>query len=287
MNTGSKGMTCAEFVRMMRDRGFTYNDRVGGFLTAKGKRAGKATRNGYRTIALQKDNVVYTFCEHRCVWVWFKGEIEEGLVINHIDFDRSNNRIENLEVVTHQENVRYSVNAGRITGQCGEDNVRAAYTNREVQAMRYLRKNGWNTRKIADLFGEKYAGIISRITIGARYGNVPDAADVLSVYPAIVMHTVNKSLSHREQIANAIFGICGEAGEVVDVLKKHMFQGHPIDQDHIIEELGDLLYYCTLLMVLLDYNMADTMFNNMDKLIRRYPEGFSTERSLCRREGDV
>ena len=88
MKYGSKGMTCSEFVALMKDRGFLYNEKNGGFLTVKKKTAGKTTRNGYRTLTLQKNNVNYTFCEHRCVWVWHNGEIPDGMEINHIDFDK-------------------------------------------------------------------------------------------------------------------------------------------------------------------------------------------------------
>lgn len=284
MIQGSKGMKCAEFVNIMRERGFHYNEEKGGFITPMGKRAGKATRNGYRTIALQKDKEIYTFCEHRCVWVWFNGEIEDGLVINHKDFDRANNKIENLELLTQAENIKYTDDAGRRVIIGGEDSGKAIYTNKEAQAMRYLRKNGWKVKEIAEFFDSKYENTIGRIITGARYGKVPDAADVLSIYPAIVLHTINKDLSDEQQIGNAIAGMCGELGEVVDILKKALYQWHEIDEDHLIEELGDLLYYVTLLMCIIDYNMADTMFNNMDKLINRYPSGFSAERSIHRKE---
>lgn len=282
MMQGSKGMRCLEFVNIMRERGFKYDEEKGGFRTPRGKKAGKATRNGYRTIALQKDKEIYTFCEHRCVWVWFNGEIEDGLVINHKDFDRANNKIENLEVVTQTQNVRYTAKAGRLNTRFGEGSGKAIYTNKEAQAMRFLRKQGWKTREIAKFFGGKYENVISRIITGARYGKIPDATDIISIYPAIVLHTINKELSEEQQIGNAIAGMCGELGEVVDILKKALYQKHDFDEDHLIEELGDLLYYVTLLMCIIDYNMADTMFNNMDKLMKRYPDGFDADRSLHR-----
>ena len=242
-------------------------------------------RNGYRTLCLQKDMEFYTFCEHRCVWTWFNGEIPDGYVINHIDFNRSNNKIENLEAITQTQNLKHSQDAGRANKASGEDAGRAKFTNREAQLMRWLHKNGWKTAQIAELFGEKYQNIVGRIVNGARYGKVPDAASIMSIYPALVLHTINHNLTEEQQLANAAMGMCGELGEVEDILKKHQFQGHELDRDHLIEELGDLVYYITLLMCLVDYNMADTMFNNMDKLMRRYPNGFSAERSIHRDEG--
>lgn len=285
MNFGSKGMKCTEFVQLMRERGYEYDEKNGGFITGHGKKAGKTTRNGYRTLCLQKDMEFYTFCEHRCVWTWFNGEIPDGYVINHIDFNRSNNKIENLEAVTHAQNMKHSRDAGHINTPSGEDAGRSKFTNKEAQLMRWLHKNGWKTAQIAELFGEKHQNIVGRIVNGARYGKVPDAASIMSIYPALVLHTINHNLTEEQQLANAAMGMCGELGEVEDILKKHQFQGHELDHDHLIEELGDLVYYITLLMCLVDYNMADTMFNNMDKLMRRYPNGFSAERSIHRDEG--
>lgn len=284
MNFGSKGMKCSEFVELMRNRGYQYDEKNGGFFTGHGKKAGKTTRYGYRTLCLQKDMEFYTFCEHRCVWTWFNGEIPEGYVINHKDFDRGNNRIENLEAITPKENLQYSKDAGRLHPKRGVENGRAKYSEREVQLMRYLRENGWSNTMVASLVGEEYPTIVGRIVRGARYGDVTDAAGILCVYPALVNFTINKDLSKEEQMANAIAGMCGELGEVADILKKHLYQGHELDRDHLIEEMGDLLYYITLLACLIDYNMADTMFNNMDKLLKRYPSGFSAERSIHREE---
>ena len=286
-NFGSKGMTCSEFVNLMKERGFIYNEEKGGFLTAKKKTAGKLTRNGYRTLTLQKDNENYTFCEHRCVWTWVNGEIPDGMVINHKDFDRSNNRIENLEIMTYKENLAYTKNAGRNNPCKGEKSGKAIWTDKEAQAMKYLRKHGWDLNKIAKLFGCKYPNVIGRIVSGARYGHVPDAADVISIYPAIVMRTINHNLSKKDQILNASIGLCGELGEVVDILKKHYFQGHDLDVDHLKEEVGDVIYYLTLLMLLYDMDLSDTMFANWEKLDNRYPEGFDVEHSVHRKDGDI
>lgn len=281
---GSKGMSCGEFVGLMRDRGYTYDAQNGGFKTAHGKKAGKAVRNGYRTLSLQKGKEIYTFCEHRCVYVWFNGDIADGYEINHIDFDRSNNKIENLEAVTHSENIRHSVNAGHCNWAQGEKSPKTTFTNREAQAMRELRKHGWSIKQIKELFGGKYENSIGRIISGARFGSVPDAQDVISIYPAIVYHTMNWDLLRHDLFLNAATGLCGECGEIVDLIKKAEFQGHNLDVDALNEELGDLLYYITLVFILIEGDLSDTMFNNWDKLIKRYPQGFRAERSINREE---
>lgn len=70
--------------------------------------------------------------------------------------------------------------------------------------------------------------------------------------------------------ANAALGLTGEAGEVADEVKKCMYQGHPWQPSKIIEELGDVLWY--------------VMQANIDKLERRYPDGFSPAASVNREE---
>lgn len=83
-------------------------------------------------------------------------------------------------------------------------------------------------------------------------------------------------------------GLNGEAGEALDILKKHVYQGHDLDREHLILELGDVLaclaYSCEALDISLDYVMK----RNLDKLSRRYPDGyFDPDRSRNRREGDI
>lgn len=172
MKYDSKGMTCGEFVQLMRDRGISYDANTGQFKKKDGKPKGKLNRNGYRTIALSKGHVEYTFCEHRCVWVWFHGDIPDAMEINHIDANRGNNRIENLELVNHSQNMRHAQNIGHFNPPRAEKSGKAIYSNEEVLAMRALRQHGWTTREIADAFGAKWPQAIRRLIRGTRYASV-------------------------------------------------------------------------------------------------------------------
>lgn len=78
------------------------------------------------------------------------------------------------------------------------------------------------------------------------------------------------------------FGLVGETGEVVDTLKKHLFQGHNLSREVMIDELGDVLWYWTLLCMCCDTTPDEVMAENVHKLERRYPEGFNAERSIHR-----
>lgn len=82
-------------------------------------------------------------------------------------------------------------------------------------------------------------------------------------------------------------GVAGEGGEVVDMLKKVRFQGHEFDPEHFIKELGDVMYYVAVAAHTVGASLSDVMEANVKKLRKRYPEGFSVERSVNREEGDV
>ena len=93
-----------------------------------------------------------------------------------------------------------------------------------------------------------------------------------------------------EQLRNlhyAALGIAGEAGEVVDLLKKHLHHGHPLDREAFIKELGDVAWYIALCCTLIGEPMEKVLQANIDKLQKRYPDGFDPERSMHRAEDDV
>ena len=94
--------------------------------------------------------------------------------------------------------------------------------------------------------------------------------------------TLNNDLTEEQLISNMVMGILGESGEVVDILKKWMYQGHVLKLNDIEEELGDVMFYIVNLCNLLGLELQDAINNNYNKLLRRYPEGFSVERSVNR-----
>lgn len=103
-------------------------------------------------------------------------------------------------------------------------------------------------------------------------------------YQMLAQRTSNKKLTPNEHIMNGALGLCGEAGEVADSVKKAYMQGHGIDRAHIAEELGDVLWYVAETATAIGYDLDTIMQMNIDKLRRRYPEGFSSERSIHREE---
>ena len=94
-------------------------------------------------------------------------------------------------------------------------------------------------------------------------------------------------LSASDLLINSALGLCGESGEVADLVKKHRFQGHDLDFEHIAKELGDIAWYLAVGAYSIGYDLEKIMQMNVDKLKARYPNGFSTDRSLHRAENDV
>ena len=85
---------------------------------------------------------------------------------------------------------------------------------------------------------------------------------------------------------HAVFGLCAEAGEVAGIFQKS-YQGHEIDQDHLMKELGDVLWMLAELCESYGFAIEDVMILNIQKLRKRYPDGFDVEHSLNRVEGDI
>ena len=101
-------------------------------------------------------------------------------------------------------------------------------------------------------------------------------------YQKLAMTTLNPALSQKDVLINGVMGLCGESGEAIDIVKKHLHQGHALDREKLIKELGDIAWYLAETAFALDVDLDEVFEGNIAKLKARYPEGFSTERSVCR-----
>lgn len=88
-------------------------------------------------------------------------------------------------------------------------------------------------------------------------------------------------------LINGALGLCGESGEVADMLKKAQFQGHQLDREHLAKELGDVAWYLAVTAKALGYDLDTVLQMNVDKLRARYPQGFDADKSQHRAAGDV
>ena len=109
----------------------------------------------------------------------------------------------------------------------------------------------------------------------------------INEYQKLAMRTSNKAMSTVDHIMNGALGLTGESGEVADLVKKSFMQGHLLDAEHIAKELGDICWYIAETATAIGYDMETIMQMNIDKLLKRYPEGFNSERSQHRETGDI
>ena len=105
----------------------------------------------------------------------------------------------------------------------------------------------------------------------------------INEYQKLAMVTLNKDIPESQLIINACLGLSGEVGEVNDLVKKHLFQGHELNKDELINELGDIAWYLAEAATALKVDLETILSSNIEKLKRRFPDGFSSEKSINRK----
>lgn len=98
----------------------------------------------------------------------------------------------------------------------------------------------------------------------------------INEYQKEAMRSVNpESLNDPVKgLSNTALGLCGESGEVADMVKKHL-----------AKELGDVTWYLALGATIIGYELEDILQMNIDKLRKRYPDGFDSQKSQHREKG--
>ena len=102
--------------------------------------------------------------------------------------------------------------------------------------------------------------------------------------------SLNGKGANIERLLTAAVGISAEGGEFMEIVKKMVFQGKPYNDDnreHLIIELGDVMWYVANACIALGVDFDDVVKGNVKKLEKRYPGGsFSVEKSEVRAKGD-
>ena len=102
-------------------------------------------------------------------------------------------------------------------------------------------------------------------------------------YQKLAARTINEMLPRTHKENHALFGMASEVGEIHGIYQK-WYQGHSIVDDDLKKELGDLLWFIAEFCTVNCWDLEEIMYMNIDKLKKRYPEGFSEEKSINRTE---
>ena len=106
----------------------------------------------------------------------------------------------------------------------------------------------------------------------------------INEYQSLALRTLNPALSEKDVLINGVMGLCGESGEAIDLVKKHLAQGHPLDREALARELGDVAWYLAETAHAIGYDLETVLSMNVEKLRARYPGGFDTAASLNRED---
>lgn len=105
----------------------------------------------------------------------------------------------------------------------------------------------------------------------------------MNEYQVLAARTINTHLSTEQMLDHAILGLNSEAGECAGILQK-TYQGHTLNEAELKKEIGDALWFISEAATSLGVTLDEIAQSNIDKLMKRYPEGFSEERSVNREE---
>ena len=110
----------------------------------------------------------------------------------------------------------------------------------------------------------------------------------INEYQQLALRTESHTNSDLDRILQGVMGLAGESGECVDLVKKFICQGHSLDSEHLMKELGDVAWYLALTADAIGCSLEDVLEINIKKLEARYSNGkFEAGKSINRKEGDI
>jgi len=141
----------------------------------------------------------------------------------------------------------------------------------------------WGLNKRIELLEEK-----ERLCASPQKGDTTEAKVVkvttIHEYTEFVRELFAKKNEAADGFMHAAAGNSGEAGEIMDMIKKHWVYGKPIDREKLIEEMGDQLWYFFALMQLVETDLWAVIDANVKKLRKRYPQGYTDTAAIARRD---
>ena len=109
----------------------------------------------------------------------------------------------------------------------------------------------------------------------------------INSYQKFAAKGIRKESEGKNLVVGFALGLGGEAGEVLDDIKKREYHGRDISVEHTAEELGDVMWYVAMICHSFGWDLDVIMTKNVTKLKNRYPKGFDTDMSNHRKEGDL
>lgn len=211
----------------------------------------------------------------------------EAMVTDHINGDKLDNRKCNLRNIPPDKN---AWNA-RKNAKAGSDYKGVHYTKRKKdQIGKWAAKIQVNKKTIhLGYFHSEVQAALAYNKAAKQYFReyaVFNEVDLMNFteYQELAGRTVPKEKWFNNNASNFAMGLAGETGEVIDYLKKVIYHNHELDKNKVKDELGDLLWYLTGLATILRIDLGEIASYNIEKLKKRYPDGFSSERSVNRVE---
>lgn len=141
--------------------------------------------------------------------------------------------------------------------------------------------------------GNEYQKLAMRTNDGQCTQRLRNKADSIELYREYLDYDLPEVGIGTEMdvdlggIINGLFGLSGEVGELTDMVKKWIFHEKELDEDHAKKELGDVMWYIAMTCESFGWSLDEIMQMNIDKLKKRYPDGFDTERANNRSPEDV
>lgn len=123
-------------------------------------------------------------------------------------------------------------------------------------------------------------------------GNNPNGAKMdLQIEPtqqelvdfrSFVDHLFQAKNTGPDAFLHAAVGLTGESAEILDHMKKHWVYERPLDTAKVLEEMGDAFHYFTMMLIVTGWTLKDVIDNNVAKLNKRYPNGFTKADAIAR-----
>ena len=169
----------------------------------------------------------------------------------------------------------------------------AKISERTIHNQRYFEIVGEEQDRRTKMTGNEYQKLAMRTNDGQCTQRLRNKADSIELYREYLDYDLPEVGIGTEMdvdlggIINGLFGLSGEVGELTDMVKKWIFHEKELDEDHAKKELGDVMWYIAMICESFGWSLDEIMQMNIDKLKKRYPDGFDTERANNRSSEDV